>query len=354
MENYLGKKIRQLRRAKDLTQEQLADYLNVSYQSVSKWETGTATPDLAFVIPLARLFGVSTDELLGFAQSKEDLIKKEYMEAYDLTWKNGDLEKRLEICRSAVRDYPGDMAWLQRLAMAHGMHCFCYEDNERYQAERAEAIRCYEIVIENTTDEKIREESIGSIVRCLSYAGRKEEAKKYAELYPEEKRDDIEEFILEGEELLKHKQKCIKKEYGHLLSTLNFFFDDYHMQIAVELIKLFFPDGNYLDGHYIMYHYEVSNSKKAIQENNMEQALEHLAKAKYHASEMDEIEYEAPGEYRYTAPLFDKLSDDTRDWLHSNDSPALVQLAEELNKKEFDPLRNYTGFQELLNSLKEQ
>ena len=36
MENYLGRKIRELRRSKNLTQEQLADYLNISYQSVSK------------------------------------------------------------------------------------------------------------------------------------------------------------------------------------------------------------------------------------------------------------------------------------------------------------------------------
>ena len=46
MENYLGRKIRELRRSKNLTQEQLADYLNISYQSVSKWETGTTLPDV--------------------------------------------------------------------------------------------------------------------------------------------------------------------------------------------------------------------------------------------------------------------------------------------------------------------
>ena len=353
MENFLGKKIRQLRRAKDLTQEQLADYLNISSQSVSKWETGTATPDLAFVIPLARLFGVSTDELLGFEQSKEDLRKQEYADAYDETWKNGDLEKRLEICLSAVRDYPGDMVWLRRLAMAHGMHCFTYEDNERYQAERAEAIRCYEIVIENTSDEKMREEAIGSIVQYLSYAGRKEEAKKYVELYPEDKRDEIEEFVLEGEELLKHKQKRKMKAFGLLLAELNFW-DDYELHVAGELLKLFFPDGNYLDMHYYMYLYEVSNSKQAIREGGPEKAVEHLAKAKYHAAEMDKIEYDAPGEYGYTAPLFDKLTVDTKAFLHTNDHPALLQLEEELNKKEFDALRNHAGFQELLDSLKEQ
>ena len=246
MENYLGRKIRELRRSKDLTQEQLADYLNISYQSVSKWETGTTLPDLSYIVPLSRLFKISTDELLGYEQSKEDLLKNEYSDAYEATWRDGNLEKRLEICLEAVRNYPGDMEWMSRLAMAHSMHCYSYEDNEKYCAEREEAIRCYKIVIENTTNEKMKEEAISAIVQDLSYAGKKSEARQYALLYPEEKRDEIEKYYLEGEELIKHEQKLIMKELGHLLSRLNLFFDDYHLHIAVELIKLFFPDENYL------------------------------------------------------------------------------------------------------------
>lgn len=221
MENYLGKKIRELRRAKNLTQEQLADYLNISYQSVSKWETGTATLGLSFIIPLARLFGTSVDELLGFEQSKEDLIKQEYLDMYQETWKNGNLEKRLEICLNAVRDYPGDMEWLKRLAMAHSMHCYSYEDNEIYQAERAEAIRCYEIVIENTTDQKLREGTIASIVQDLSYAGRKEDARKFALLYPEEKRDEIEGYYLEGKEQAAHRQKQIRRSMDSCRNSIS-------------------------------------------------------------------------------------------------------------------------------------
>ena len=87
MENYLGRKIRELRRSKDLTQEQMADYLNISYQSVSKWETGTTLPDLSYIIPLSQLFEISTDELLGYEQSKEDLLKNEYSHAYEATWR---------------------------------------------------------------------------------------------------------------------------------------------------------------------------------------------------------------------------------------------------------------------------
>jgi len=350
MENYFGKKIRALRHAKDMTQEQLADYLHISYQSVSKWETGTATPDLSFVIPLARLFGVTTDELLGFEQSREDSMKKEYSDSYDETWKSGDLEKRLKICQKAVRDYPGDMLWLFRLAMCHGMHCFNYEDNERYQAERAEAIGYYEIVIENTTDPMLREQSVSAIVQCLSYAGRKEEAKKYAALYPEEKRDEIEGFYLEGEDLIKHKQKLIKKEFGHLLSQLDFF--GYHLEIQAELIKLFFPDGDYLDLHFNMYLYEIYSSKKAIQENRLQDALAHLRKAKHHATEADKVEYDSPGVYHYTSPVFNKLTVDTGAFLHTNDTPALQQFAEKLQTKEFDLLRCRNDFQALVDSLK--
>jgi transcriptional regulator with XRE-family HTH domain len=47
------------------TQEEVATYLNVTPQAVSKWETGQGTPDLSLIIPIAQLFDITTDELLG-------------------------------------------------------------------------------------------------------------------------------------------------------------------------------------------------------------------------------------------------------------------------------------------------
>ena len=61
----IGERIKQLRKKNDLTQEKLADYLCVSYQAVSKWECGLSSPDLALIVPLAKLLNVTTDELLG-------------------------------------------------------------------------------------------------------------------------------------------------------------------------------------------------------------------------------------------------------------------------------------------------
>lgn len=348
MENYIGKRIRELRRAKDMTQEQLADLLNISYQSVSKWETGTASPDLSYIIPLARLFCISTDDLLGFEQSKEDINKNEYKNSYDETWKSGDLEKRLQICRDAVREYPGDMEWMNRLATACSMHCYEYEDNERYQAERAEAIRYYEIVIENATDEKLRNSAISGIVQDLAYAGRKEEAKRYALLYPEEKRDEIEEFYLDGEEKIKHRQRQIMKAFGKLISKFNFG-DDREVLIMGELVKLFYPDGNYLDECYVMYNYELVLGKKAMEDGCYDSAVGHLSNAKRIAAESDKIEYDAPGVYSYTSPMFDRLTVDTREFLKTNNKPLLICFEESIKAAVFDPLRDRKDFMKLLD-----
>ncbi len=60
----IGQKIAQLRSASDISQEQLSETLGVSRQSVSKWETDQALPQIDKVLQIAELFNISTDELL--------------------------------------------------------------------------------------------------------------------------------------------------------------------------------------------------------------------------------------------------------------------------------------------------
>ena len=61
----LGETIRTLRKNAGLSQEALAEKLGVSRQAVSKWENDLSCPDITLLPQLARLFGVTTDELLG-------------------------------------------------------------------------------------------------------------------------------------------------------------------------------------------------------------------------------------------------------------------------------------------------
>ena len=70
----LGKNIYELRKAKNITQEDLAAELGVTAAAVSKWEKGNTLPDVLMVCAIADFFGVTTDELLGRARSLKKLV----------------------------------------------------------------------------------------------------------------------------------------------------------------------------------------------------------------------------------------------------------------------------------------
>lgn len=61
----LGKKIQNIRKNNNLSQSDLAEMLGVSRQSVSKWETGTATPEISKLIQISEMFDISVDMILG-------------------------------------------------------------------------------------------------------------------------------------------------------------------------------------------------------------------------------------------------------------------------------------------------
>lgn len=73
----LGSRIAELRRNAGLTQETLAEKLGVTPQAVSKWETGSACPDISLLTQLARTLGVSVDELLSGAKKQDTVLVPE-------------------------------------------------------------------------------------------------------------------------------------------------------------------------------------------------------------------------------------------------------------------------------------
>ncbi len=89
----LGEKIAKQRKELNYTQEQLADVLGVSRQSISKWESDIAYPETDKLIELGKLFDCSMDYLL-----KEDVIEKNGAQA------SGFTEKVEEISRKVMTD----------------------------------------------------------------------------------------------------------------------------------------------------------------------------------------------------------------------------------------------------------
>ncbi|MCI9087011.1 MAG: helix-turn-helix domain-containing protein [Clostridia bacterium] len=73
----LGERLFELRKAKNLTQDDMAEKLNVTRQTVSKWETNQSTPDFDKIMPLCELFEIGVEELLTGKKSEEQQKKEE-------------------------------------------------------------------------------------------------------------------------------------------------------------------------------------------------------------------------------------------------------------------------------------
>ena len=67
MELIVGKMVKRLRQEKGVTQEQLGCFLGISCQAVSKWENGPTMPDISLLPEIARLLGVTTDDLFSIS-----------------------------------------------------------------------------------------------------------------------------------------------------------------------------------------------------------------------------------------------------------------------------------------------
>ena len=143
----IGEKIRQLRRGRNMTQEELASVLGVAYQTVSKWETGATSPDLGLIVPIARLFEVTTDELFDYSENADKARLRELEARYQETFHAGDLEERLAISEQAVKEFPSDMMWLSRYGWDIWCDAVVLPDKEAYQAARAKAIGIFQTAL---------------------------------------------------------------------------------------------------------------------------------------------------------------------------------------------------------------
>ena len=71
----IGSFLKELRQSKGITQEQLAEQLNVSNRSVSRWETGNNLPDLSLLITLADFYDIEVGEIIDGKRKSERKIK---------------------------------------------------------------------------------------------------------------------------------------------------------------------------------------------------------------------------------------------------------------------------------------
>lgn len=144
---YLSENIKRLRHEKDLTQETLAEFLGVTFQSVSNWERGESYPDITMLPEIAVFFKVSLEELLGVnrAEDEKEILKE--LESYDnLT----DKDLKWEIIYNLKKKFPNDFRILLRY-----MTCLVHF-KENTPENIAKIIAIYENIQQNCSNDKIR------------------------------------------------------------------------------------------------------------------------------------------------------------------------------------------------------
>ena len=104
----IGTVIKKLRKEKDITQEQLADYLNITAQAVSQWECDKSAPDIYQIPVLAHIFNVSADTLLEINKKEAEIEGAQFKKDYEKLGNKGDLFAQFDLTCRMYEKYPSN------------------------------------------------------------------------------------------------------------------------------------------------------------------------------------------------------------------------------------------------------
>lgn len=186
---YLPANLKKYRILKELTQEDVAEFLGITPQSVSKWERGESYPDITLLPALANIFETSVDLLLGMdtirAEETRYNIHKKAVEYQ----RNGNLDMAEKTYRDALLIYPNKPGMILGLASTLAL-----------KGDTEEAIELMERGLPISINEK--QKSTMRAALCFLYlkAGREDKACKLASQLPHmrESREVIQPLIKQG------------------------------------------------------------------------------------------------------------------------------------------------------------
>ncbi len=175
MEDF-GKRLKALRSEHHITQAELAKKLGVTAQAVSKWEKGVTSPDLSLVAPMAKIFRISTDQLLGYEGPRGDWELR-----WQLAMQAGDPAEARRIAAEAQLEMPNGRHFSYRQAEAEAMMARKTEDPE----EKKRLLSAAERRLRDILNEYPEFESAAMrLVSVLLRQGRRQEAENLARGYP--------------------------------------------------------------------------------------------------------------------------------------------------------------------------
>jgi len=308
----IGSNIKRLRRERDITQEQLAEYLNISVSAISQWECGKTAPDISLLAPLANILDVSADALLGIdVINKEKQIQDivENAKEYYFT----DCERAISILREGLKEYPNSYVLMERLM--NGLHIKKYDITRTNEISKDETlillneiIKLGEKILAECIDDKHRLWALRKLCHVYSdpEIGMTEKAIELAEKLPEgeDTRESLLARLYEGEKKFKQLRENMQRYFSELIKNADEFKAIYFANDAlpideyitvnekiVSLIDIMFEDENYGYFRFTMKGCCSVLAENYAKLNDYDKAIEYLKRSSDNAIKID-AEYE--------------------------------------------------------------
>jgi len=322
MHKSMGEILRDLRKTNDLTQEQVAQALGVSFQTVSRWENGLSFPDVTLIPMLSRFFDVSTDFLFDMTPNLEN-FREQYETAYTEYRRDGKLSACRDCMQEALQQFPRNHHFMMNLAEVLYLFATGTAAQRREYAEWQYASRIRSLceqVLDDSKKEQDRSRAVVLLCRHHAEAGNMTEALHLLSgvAKMEHCRDMLLGEILSGEEKLHQLQKNLlstidyaatalvnmayRKEYG-IAGTMTTEERISCIETANSLYALLMPDVNYQFFHRIVgWNHRRLAELYLIKCGDKERAFSHLLDAEKHASAYDHL-----SDHHYTALFVNTL-----------------------------------------------
>lgn len=290
----LSKNIKELRIKNKYTQEELAEKLSVSVQTISRWENGVNYPDISMLPEVAKIFEVSIDSLLGYGKV---LTNKEWIDMYNKISsfiQVGKNEECLEYLKEMLNKYPDD----EKVQMWYAHICRQVPLDKELLAS---AIKIYEKTIRTSFDEKTKKQACNGLFYAYM---RLDDKKKMKEVYEKHLKNTVgpdyyEMYFLEGLEKTKYLQHRLSLSLHDIFNTIRQLRngDYYKKEEKNELLKkylcvmkIMYEDGDFGLDYWNMYETCREMLVRYNEINEKEKCLEYIQKATNYAIKYDTVD----------------------------------------------------------------
>ena len=367
----IGNTIKTLRTKKQITQKQLATYLGVTEQAVSRWESGGGFPDIQLLPSIASYFSVSTDTLLGLDMTEKEArlaeIRRKIEEIEELCSYS---DETLALAREWAAEFPGEEDI--QLNLANELSISMWSENPKPTLFK-EAEKVYRTLIDTTSNSEFRNRVIEDLTALYLYGFKDPfRAEQIADLLPSMKycKESVKantfsswiEDHPDDRHLLCHYQDYMERMVTSLDSAMTNYiishipntpdrFDEKigYLKKIIDLFEMFFGENmlNYHENvaylHRVISTYTVAQGKK-------EETLDHLEKMAEHALNAGVAK---PGD-RYTSPFMDQQtfpdSEDFETFIVHN---SAYYHREMMDRSRYDVIREEPRFKALCKKLEE-